>query len=98
MSVKQIYHSLINNNYIPPVAENSWETLLCLNSKHSWSDVWKNCWCNLLGNDDKDVWFKLKHKILPTKDKLYKMGIAADETCFILSVGKGIYPTPFSIM
>ena len=37
--------------------------------------------CKLLDHSDRDLWYKLKHRILPTKDKLFKMNIVTDDKC-----------------
>ena len=37
--------------------------------------------CSILDADDRNIWFKIKHKILPTKDKLKMYGITKDDIC-----------------
>ena len=36
-----------------------------------------------MDHEDRDIWFRLKHRILPTKDKLQKMGITNDKMCLL---------------
>ena len=83
---KTIYRNLLSKNNTKPIAETRWETFFNLNCAFDWDCIWKNGWNKFLDHDDRDVWYKLKHRILPTKDKLLKMKITKDDTCPLCNV------------
>ena len=84
-SSKTIYQNLCNIKCVKPIAEIKWEKFFNLNINFRWSNIWKNGGCKLLDFEDRDIWFKLKHRILPTKDKLLKMKITTDNICPLCS-------------
>ena len=81
VSVKNIYCSLISTAFIPPQAQMKWQIKLKTSRKLNWDEIWHKA-CNIiLEHSDKDLWFRLRNRILPTKDKLLKMGKVEDDKC-----------------
>ena len=84
ISVKQIYQSKIKKAFIPPppVAEEKWPIKLniCKNSL-DWNEIWKKANNKSIDYDDKDLWFRLRHRILPTKEILFKCHMDNDNKC-----------------
>ena len=60
--------------------ENLWSNFFKIKVKN-WKHVWSGKGYYLMGADDRDIWFKLKYKILPTKDKLKKWGMINRDVC-----------------
>ena len=57
--------------------------------KNNNNNIWKNIWCPLLKAEESDLWFKLKHTILPTKDKLYSFALQIMIfDCFVKNLNK----------
>ena len=50
-------------------------------NKIDW-DLCKKDYNKFIDQTDRDLWFRLKHRILPTKDKVYKIKIM-DNTCLL---------------
>ena len=82
ISAKQIYQSKIKKAFIPPAAEEKWPIKLsiCKNSL-DWNEIWKKANNKSIDYDDKDLWFRLRHRILPTKDFLFKCHMDNDNKC-----------------
>ena len=80
LTVKGVYNNLIATTFASPICEAKWQTILQLAVSPNWNKIWvpKD---NLLDHDDKDIWFRIKHRTLPTKDKLYMMGSSHDDLC-----------------
>lgn len=82
LSVKSVYNSLVKKAFIPPKAENVWPSRLnirqdCLD----WKEIWKKANSKAIDHEDKDLWFRLRHRILPTKDTLSRMKMVNDRLC-----------------
>ena len=80
MNVKTVYNKLIDNNYSPPRVENFWKFFFFTQTLN-WNYIWNNGGSEILDFKDKDLRFKLKHRILPTKDKLKNYGITQENSC-----------------
>ena len=80
-SVKNIYDKGIVSKFVIPPAQEKWQNILC-RTQIDWKTVWTNLYCNkLIDSYERDLWFKIKHRILPTKSILYKINITADNIC-----------------
>ena len=88
LNVKIIYLNLVQSFFTPPVAEKAWERALHFISSPPWNTIWINNGCSLLDHDDRDLWYKLKQRILPTKNKLKHMGITSDDLCPLCNIEK----------
>ena len=86
MNVKMVYTCLIINQFKPPAVLQYWKKYFHITDSDV--NIWKNIWCPLLKAEESDLWFKLKHKILPTKDKLYSFGITDNDICLLCKKSK----------
>ena len=80
-TVKEIYQNLIAKTFEPPISEIRWTRVFQLSHTPDWKEIWKRNQDNILSHEDRDLWFKIKHRILPTKDRLFKMKITEDNKC-----------------
>ena len=46
-----------------------------------WSQIWSDKKYYVMDGKNRNMWFELKHRILPTKDKLKSWGITQDDAC-----------------
>ena len=83
LTTKQLYQNLVAKTFVEPTAEKRWECLFNRVTKFDWELIWKKGYNKLIDQTDRDLWFRLKHRILPTKDKLYKMKITVDNKCLL---------------
>jgi hypothetical protein len=42
-----------------------------------WERVWRNLWLAPVAGDKRETWYKIIHEIIPTKERLHKIRIAA---------------------
>ena len=65
---------MIRNKFIPPAAEKVWPQKLNI-SQYSldWKEIWKKVINTNIDHEDKDLWFRLRHRIPPTNAILKKM-------------------------
>ena len=84
MSVKQTYQTMIRKKFIVPVAEKVWPVKLniCPNAV-DWGEIWKKTNTKSIDYEDRDLWFRLRHRILPVNDKLQKMNKVDEIKCGI---------------
>ena len=82
INTKTVYKSLILQTFATPKIQNVWQNVLHLGKSPEWPRVWSSIWGNkLLDPEDKQFWYKLKFRILPTKDLLFKIGKVGDVLC-----------------
>ena len=74
ITVKQTYQSMIRKRFIPPAAEKVLPVKLniCPNTV-DWGEIWKKANNKNIDHEDKDLWFRLRHRIVPTNNILRKM-------------------------
>ena len=87
INVKVIYNILISRNLITPTAQEEWNFFFKV-SNINWNQIWLQNKYEFMDVCDKDIWFKLKHRILPTKDKLERWGITDDNLCPLCKASK----------
>ena len=81
-SVKSIYCTLNLDCFIVPHIQDKWQNILHYHTNLNWPRIWKSASSNdVMDSNDKNFWFKIKHMILPTKNKLHKMKITPDNVC-----------------
>ena len=81
--------NLILKKFSVPRVQTIWQKIFLLSHDLEWSLIWKSGFKNfLMDPDDKQFLYKLKHRILPTKDVLYKIGIVKELTCPLCNVEK----------
>ena len=84
LSVKQIYQIIIKTKFIPPVVEKVWSNKLNISPKGiDWKEICKKATCKMMDHEDKDLWFRVRHRILPYNDNLCKMGMETNTKCGI---------------
>ena len=82
LSSKILYKALKAREFVRPKAQEKWAQILNLSDDFNWTGVWgKIHQNNVLDVKDKDVIFRLCHRILPTRDKLVHMGITDKVEC-----------------
>ena len=70
---KDIYRDF-TSTFPPPKVINKYEDL-------PWNDIWKRLNFTVLGSTLRDLMFMLIHNILPTRDRLARLGRCADSIC-----------------
>ena len=73
-TVKTIYKSMVIDRFVQPIVEKTWPIKLNIRQNIiDWKEVWKKANTQSIDYDDRDLWFRLRHRILPTCDVLQKM-------------------------
>ena len=80
MSVKQWYHTLLEDKVLMNQPDNSPATLIPVRSEtlhpHSdWPQIWSNVHSKGLGSELTSFLFKLVHGLLPTQDRVSRIGL-----------------------
>ena len=81
ISVKTSYRNLFKNAFIRPTSEKRWPQILNINDNLKWDEIWNKACFRILDHDDRDLWFCLRNRILPTKDILHNMGKFKEIKC-----------------
>ena len=80
--VKSNYMNCIMCKFVSPKVQVKWKHIFHLGQDLPWASVWMSNWKNgLMDPDDKQFMYKLRHRILPTKDVLLKIGVVKELTC-----------------
>ena len=67
-----------------PRVQTEWQTIFNLRCSINWARIWKRDIRNsLLDPQDKDFMYKVRHRILATKDFLLKIGKVNDSVCVL---------------
>ena len=81
---KTIYVNLITKKFEVPRVQTEWQTIFNLRCSINWARIWKRDIRNsLLDPQDKDFMYKVRHRILATKDFLLKIGKVNDSVCVL---------------
>ena len=87
ITVKINYRNLILSRFTVPNIQVKWQEILHFRPNLDWSSIWKNGLNNfIMDPEDKDFWYKLKHRSLPTKVFLSKIGTINDNICPLCNV------------
>lgn len=82
VTTKLMYKSLKVKDFVPPKAQEKWASILGLSVNFDWANIWtKLNMNNIMDAKDKDILFRLYHRILPTRDKLNRMEITDRVDC-----------------
>ena len=74
--------NIILRTFIIPKVQKLWENIFHLSDHLEWPILWKSDTKNYFMDPDyKQFIYKLKHRILPTKDNLFKIGKVTDLMC-----------------
>lgn len=73
--------NLTANDKERPRAEKIWKCLLKLKKKEAFETTWKEIWTSLGTNKEKEVQWKLTHRVLTTKAYLAKWGMLTNTNC-----------------
>ena len=84
--VKTSYRNLIKNAFIRPTSEKRWPQILNINDNLKWDEIWNKACFRILDHDDSDLWFRLRNRILSTKDILHKMGKVKEIKCGLCKI------------
>ena len=84
---KTNYGNLIRKKTVVPRVQPIWQNIFSISQDLDWSAIWISDFKNyLMDSDDKQFMYKLRHRILPTKDVLLKIGIVREESCPLCNV------------
>ena len=72
---------VVEDAYIPSTAESHWQNKLNIRTPFNWKEIWHKACSKILDHHDKDLWYRLRNRILPTKDVLYKMKMVHETKC-----------------
>ena len=70
---KMAYKNMIVKQIIPPTSESKWNFKLNISTPLDWDEIWLKANSKSMDDQDRDLWFRLRHRILPTNDVLHKM-------------------------
>ena len=86
-NTKTIYRNSIMSRFIIPKVQTQWQEILNLRPYLDWSSIWKtNLKNTIMDPEDKDFWYKLKHRCLPTMDFVFKIGKTNTNMCPLCKV------------
>ena len=78
---------MILARFVVPKVQIKWQEILNYHIDVDWTCIWKNGSNNfIMDPEDKDFWYRLKHRCLPTKDFLFKIGKTKDNICPLCNV------------
>ena len=81
-NAKFIYRNLVLRQFTKPAVQDVWQNIIHISSNLEWDKIWNNIWKNfLMDSEDNNFLYKLRFRILPTRNILHKTGKINDVKC-----------------